>query len=526
MVGVKCGVVHFWMGCLMTCIVNCCLTVAFIISVLKVHLCLLQFVMSIIQVVSEYGVGLKYIPNNDAVVVQTHDAVMRELLNPPNHGELQTLTRQMLLSLVRTWGRPVSSNATKTVLIDIVINGWQQITQRYADNLGLDSIFESELFNDDDDETNSDTSSINPPTMFEYHGQPHRQEPLPQGWNTPRSVATTEVINSDEPQHFSSDTSDAGLSEAPSGSQDVVAVEMDKFEMDENPNIKSLHGKTFNIASIDKPSFKVFVVIPMKHTEVRFKLVVDAGVKVEDLFEMVGNKTGGTIPSGEISAYVKDVSSEVYPSEPISWFCDDGHTLLLRPRVRGGGRLVKKEFLKNKTDGIKFLKTQIEKNYSPDPDSDIKDEDLTAEFLTFVAKMNDGFNECLALQNRCQGNFIRLSLRHINVENLKVLDNLFASRKAGRRNMTTEEKVIKGLELIFPTMNVLDNSTQKLQQMKQEMTMTLMKIFADEYHQFSEASGSIVLDGQGFHQVVIGELRARQLPTIAENSDAPACVIQ
>ena len=490
----------------------------FVAHVAQIRFLTISFnLMSIVQVVSGYGVGLKYIPNNDVVVIQTDDVAMRDLLIPPNNGQLQTLTRQLLLSLVRTWGRPVSSNATKAVLIDMVINGWQEITQRYADNLGLDSVFESELFSDDDDETNSDTSSINPPTMFEYHGQPHRQEPLPQGWNTPRSVATTEVINSDEPQHFSSDTSDAGLSEAPSGSQDVVAVEMDKFEMDENPNIKSLHGKTFNIASIDKPTFKVFVVIPLKHTEVRFKLVVDAGVKVEDLFEMVGNKTGGTIPSGEISAYVKDVSSEVYPSEPISWFCDDGHTLLLRPRVRGGGRLVKKDFLKSKDDAIKHLKDTVAKNFEPKPEDDVPSNQLSEDFQTFASSINQKFSAFLVVKNRCGGRFLEIGLKQIASEDLQILERMFATnRRGGGKNLTIEEKMVRTIEMLFPTLKMLDKCERKMTFIRQDIVATLLKCFVEEFGAYNESSGTVSLDANSFHTKVVQEIRIRQTPSIPE----------
>ena len=140
---------------------------------------------------------------------------LRQLRNPPTAGELQTLNRQMLLELASKSGERFPRNGSKAVLADLVIFHWRSIIQSYANGGGMRSVFQNEdfdlahqMYEDPDDETNSDTSSINPPTMFEYHGQPHRQEPLPQGWNTPRSVSTEGVLNSSEPEHFSSDVSD------------------------------------------------------------------------------------------------------------------------------------------------------------------------------------------------------------------------------------------------------------------------------------------------------------------------------
>ena len=482
--------------------------------------------MAVIQVVDFNGAGLMYVSAHQPTDVNTDMFSLRRLRNPPTNGELQTLNRQMLLELASKSGERFPRNGSKAVLADLVIAHWRPITQSYADEVGRRSVFQNEeldlahqMYEDaTDDETNSDTSSINPPTMFEYHGQPHRQEPLPQGWNTPRSVATTEVINSDEPEHFSSDVSDAGLSEMPSGSQDVVPVEMDKFEMDENPNIKSLHGKTFKIASKDKPTFKVFVVIPMKHTEVRFTLVVDAGVKVEDVFEMVGNKTGGTIPSGQISAYVKDVSSEVYPSEPISWFCDDGHTLLLRPRVRGGGRAVKKPFLKTKEEAVSFLKSTYAKNYQPNDEDNLPNEQLPDEIIALVAKVNTKYAEFLTIRQRCGQHFTALGLKQLSQEDLAFLEGLFKSNRAKTqgRNLTTEEKFIQATHILFEPIKMLNNCEKKLLYTKEELTTSLLKLYVDEFGNYSETSGNISLDAGAFYKLVDAEVKRRALPSIPE----------
>ena len=94
--------------------------------------------------------------------------------------------------------------------------------------------------------------------------------------------------------------------------------------------------------------------------------------------------------------------------------------------------------------------------------------------------------------------------------------------------MTIEEKVLKAMEPICPSVKLIDSSNQRLFHIRQEMTMTLLQTFADEYHQFHEGSGTIVMDGVGFHQVVLAELRNRQLPTTAENNDAmtSSCALQ
>ena len=143
-----------------------------------------------------------------------------------------------------------------------------------------------------------------------------------------------------------------------------------------------------------------------------------------------GNQTTGLDLITEFSSLVKHEidpamcqivcgSARVELYESIHAYVKEATSVQLNISLKGGVTQVKKEFLKSKTDTIKFLKANIEKGFAPSEEDDVKEQDLSPEFLVFNNKLNENFTEFLTLQNRCGNHFIQMALRQVSVEDLR-----------------------------------------------------------------------------------------------------------
>ena len=181
----------------------------------------------------------------------------------------------------------------------------------------------------------------------------------------------------------------------------AVGDDDDDERFKDDVSIQSLQGKTFYLASSSN-GMLIHVVIPIKDGDVTFDVLIDETTKLQSLFDEIQKMSNNVIPSDLMVGYVKDVSSECYPDECISWFCPKNGTLLIRPKLRGGDRsLVQKSFMK-KADAVKALKKKMQTIYETDDDNNIPENKLPASFNTFIQEQEMALNEFLDDEDPCR----------------------------------------------------------------------------------------------------------------------------
>eukprot|EP00438_Fugacium_kawagutii_P006805 Skav218533 [mRNA] locus=scaffold2478:371839:373239:+ [translate_table: standard] len=464
---------------------------------------------TIIQLVYNGVLGLKFIASSDAAqVVTANDDTVDACRVAPTVEELKTLSRAFLLHLADTSGFAFVRSSNKTALAVVVSSQWENITNYHANlHWNVVSVFPRRaprrVFQDEDDFAG----------IPAYQGQPHRQPDI-HDFPTPSSLNTEDVLNSAEAEQFP-DVSDGSIS---------VADDEQMFIDDDS--IHSLQGKTIYLAS-SSGGMVIHIAIPLKDGEISFDAVIDETTTLQSLFNEIQTMTNNIIPSDQMVGYVKDVSSECYPHESISWFCPKDGTLLIRPKLRGGGRSsVQKSFLK-KADAVKALKKKMQTIYETDEDNNIPEDKLPASFNTFLQEQETALNEFLMMKTRAGQQFFALAVKHLQTEEVLTLKNILKPPKSGStKNLTDHEKLSKAIHTLFPSLVKLNLCQNKLEYFKDKTLGSLMDAMIETYNAYNEGTGSINIDIQFLCTVVEGELVQRHVNPDVVNQEGNVCTVQ
>ena len=119
-------------------------------------------------------------------------------------------------------------------------------------------------------------------------------------------------------------------------------------------------------------------------------------------------------------------------------------------------------------------------------------------------------------------------LRHVSNGDLQMLADIM-DLKAGRRG-TTEDRVLKAIHVMFPTMGMLDNAKAAIENVQVELATKFVGIYAEEFNNYS--AGTAMFDNATFIKHVEAEQIRRQtlqgLPvevTVSDDSQSQNCVI-
>ena len=468
--------------------------------------------------------GLKLI-DDDRDVVKTDEESMFALTTAPITADLQKCSRVCLLDLGGRSTERFPNSANKTRLSEIVHRNWRQITQSCAHGSDIDGVFwvfrhRLGYFDDDDASvisrgdlpmdyiSDEARRELGLPLNHEIEdAQPHRQPSVDVDYPTPRSLSTQGVLQSSEPEHLSSDVSEAGL-------EDGAGIEF--FEQ---VGVKSLDQKVIRL--IPEGGFTINVVVPMKDTEVRFKVKFNQHTLVQNLMDEVASLTGHAVRASDLSFYVRDVSSEIFAEEPIAWFCDEDGTLLMRPKFRGGvrGRPTKKFMLKDEamTDLKQRVKRNVMKTIEEEEVNLPSLEALPEAFKAFVEEMKGQTSTLDILRSRVGSQFVQTCLRQVDLVNLKVLLEILT--KKSKKHLTVDEKVAKGLEYVFPVFKTLDDATAIINNLRAETLANVMEIVVTEYNVY--AGGQMTIDIEKFAQQVTTQIAVRETNSAPPPAEVP-----
>lgn len=205
-----------------------------------------------------------------------------------------------------------------------------------------------------------------------------------------------------------------------------------------------------------------------------------------------------------------------------------GSELDLRMTLCGGVAGVRKTFLKRDQALVQLKKTQTEKFMTPD-ELDISNNLLPESFTTFITEEQSKVSELLALKIRLGSNFTKSCLRHLDTDTVNVVRQIFTSNRVRKeRHMSSEEKVLKMLPLLFPHLQRLENCSNKLAHVQNRIQLDLLHHFSEEFGSYSEAQGRTTLDVQPFVKMLDAEFELRSNHVVASNQDAIAgnCSLQ
>ena len=513
-------------------------------EVLKISI--IQFVQkvpsmaTVVGIVSHQVFGLQYVLQNMNTGISIYEVDRNGMLamrTPPTQAQLEQCNRGTLLDLAVRGGMLQVQRATKVVLARFVEDNWRNITIEMTPShfgVRLCNVFSDAFvnavvgvgpppnppWNPHDDIDSSDSGSEDSAFAREimdahgYEGQPHRQPDLPSGWATPQSAGTTEILDAKTESEFVPDT------ESENGGYFV------KNNITDN---KKIQDKLKEYATMTRSCSHDEVKVDVKVGETTFPFFYKKDTSGNDLVDFLDFRTDGKLNHDSVLLCLNGSNPPLY--ENLMSYLNPDDVLVIVPKVRGGGRgMVKKTFLKSKQEAVEHLKSGMEKSFSPKTEDDVPNNQLTEEFVAVINNINVKFSDFLALKNRCGGHFIEMGLRQVNISDLQVLEKMFSTNRRGTgKNLTVEEKMQRTLEMLFPSLKMIENYEKKLNFVRQDIIATLMKCFAEEFSIFNESAGSVNLDGNSFYNKVAQEIRTRQMPTIAEmNEEAMnnSCVMQ
>eukprot|EP00434_Breviolum_minutum_P019757 symbB.v1.2.017433.t1/scaffold1360.1/size203234/4 len=465
---------------------------------------------TVVGIVSHQVFGLQYVLQNMNRGISIYEVDRNGMLamrTPPTQAQLEQCNRGTLIDLAVRGGMLQVQRATKVVLARFVEDNWRNITIEMTPShfgVRLCNVFSDAFVNavvgvgpppnpplnhyDDSDDGSSSTADSMLQQILEgdaYDGQPHRQPDLPSGWRTPDSVGTSEVLGEKVGSEFVPDT----------------ASEYEEVKNNITDN-KKIQDKLKEYATMTRSCSHDEVKVDVKVGETTFPFFYKKDTSGNDLVDFLDFRTDGKLNHDSVLLCLNGSNPPLY--ENLMSYLNPDDVLVIVPRVRGGGRgMVKKTFLKSKQEAVEHLKSGMEKSFSPKTEDDVPNNQLTEEFVAVINNINVKFSDFLALKNRCGGHFIEMGLRQVNISDLQVLEKMFSTNRRGTgKNLTVEEKMQRTLEMLFPSLKMIDNYEKKLNFVRQDIIATLMKCFAEEFSIFNESAGSVNLDGNSFYNKI------------------------
>ena len=189
---------------------------------------------------------------------------------------------------------------------------------------------------------------------------------------------------------------------------------------------------------------------------------------------------------------------------------EDGLTVKLLLRLKGGGVAgVKKPQFAKKEDAMKGLKKKLRSMRQPDDELDHSFDEMPSSFKECVDGFNNQLTAFLALKATAGSSFISLCLKHVDLENLKVLEKIYAKGTKGTKHLTSEEKAMRTVEMIYPALDVMTKVSEKMDYVKMSHMSRLLEVYAEEYGVFNEQSHTISLNSDAFAQKLKAEIERR-----------------
>ena len=450
----------------------------------------------------------------------------------PDRYEISKMTRDELLEVARTGGLHVWNTMKKADLVNGIYNNWESIrgniTLRYGDRQGAPQPRAQGHDDDASDDSASEDATRNP---------------------------ENDSDDGTAPLEFDIGSSDGGDDAASEHSlEDIFNTIGDEICDPEGITLDDLDHQEIPREYLNDPSCfvppKVISVVVNQLSGKRLFVLNGISEKTttdglkEAICTEIAKRVAELPPSAKAKAQHMLLEADNFKllcglvkmdasTALASYLSDERATRLdvvLELKIRGGAPFgVRRPFLK-KEQALAQLKKKLDKNYKPDAEMDFGDAQLTPSFVAFVKEIDDKFAQFLSLKNRCGSSFLSMGLKQVSDADLTALEALFSPKRGVGKNLTVEEKCVKALEMLYPTLGLLERCSKKMEHMHQDIMLSLLKLFADEFHQYQENVGQISLDGSAFYHQVVNELGRRRnevgQPEVNANAMASNCVLQ
>ena len=179
-----------------------------------------------------------------------------------------------------------------------------------------------------------------------------------------------------------------------------------------------------------------------------------------------------------------------------------------------------------KKEAMDVFKKKSLANSVPENEELPTDVQFPEEFLAFMQKVKGKMDEVKTLVAQ-EVPILKMALRSLPNDKLNEVKDLMQEAIRGCRGDTSEARFFRVLEVLFPSMSILNNAQKELNNIQNDYQRYFLLLFIDNY---SEASGSTVKHGNSrFLGEIITEIDRRRdeqrMPSASNSDDAPNCVI-
>jgi hypothetical protein len=182
---------------------------------------------------------------------------------------------------------------------------------------------------------------------------------------------------------------------------------------------------------------------------------------------------------------------------------EQGAQLHMTSGLRGAG-LVRKH--QTKTEAVALLKSKVrsfvKKVEMFEADGDV---DVDETFTNMLENMDKSLTDLKVLK-ASGAKLVVAGLRTASNSSLQTLQDIMACK--GGRSATVEQKLLKSVPMLFPTLKKLDNYAAAISVKQQIFTEDLLEIFAEEYMLYKNGEG--LLDTSAFGDDVKDEIKRRK----------------
>ena len=140
--------------------------------------------------------------------------------------------------------------------------------------------------------------------------------------------------------------------------------------------------------------------------------------------------------------------------------------------------------------------------------------ELPDEFTKFIDKVKQMASDIINVKGQGTDNIIQVGLETVSVEDLKQLQSIMDTTAGGRRG-STEERVVKMVSVMFPTIEMLEHAKATITKVQVKMQADFVNVYVDEYTSY--VSGAAHFNNDLFLKHVQKELHMRE----ARLSSAP-----
>lgn len=407
----------------------------------------------------------------------------------PDRYEISKMTRDELLEVAHAGVLRVRGTMRKADLVDCIFNDWELMRQRIRMRYGNEQQQAQAQASDDASVSPSEDATRNPEDDSD-------DGTAPLEFDIGSSVAGDDTASEHSLEDIFNTIGDEICDPEGITLDDLDHQEFPQEYLDD-PSCFAL-PKVISVAVNQLSSKRLFVLngISEETTTDGLKeaIVAEIAKRVAELPPSARAKAHGMVLGADNFNLLCGLVKMEATTALASYLPDERDTrldVIVELTLRGGAPFgVRRPFLK-KEQALAQLKKKLDKNYKPDAEMNFGDAQLTPSFVAFVKEIDDKFAEFLSLKNRCGSSFLSMGLKQVSDADLTALEALFSPRRGVGKNLTVEEKCVKALEMLYPTLGLLERCSKKMEHTHQDIMLSLLKLFADEFHQYQENVGQI-----------------------------------